>query len=220
MSTRSSKKEALKLKAPSDSELSSDDDQEFEVAVVSPSTVSTVTTDSYLDNCTTSTEGTSIDSKQYTTVDFVDDKPLIVRTAAKVIENLEEEVDQMTDEIESLEEALSSKKIALKEKRKELKKWVKRVSTPTTVENAHFAVVINQVNRQLHNEDDGQLFYRTDKAKTLVRLSARKVSTKSVRESGRVVVDGKKKISVHVKDSTVTAEDLAAAEETELLENI
>jgi hypothetical protein len=46
------------------------------------------------------------------------------------------------------------------------------------------------------------------------------VSTKSVRDSGKVVVDGKKKISVHVKDSTVTAQDLAAAEETELLENI
>lgn len=219
MSTRSSKKEILKLKLPSEC-LSSDDDQELEVAVVSPSTVSTVTTDSYLDNCTTSSEGTSIKSEQYTKVDFVDDKPLIVKAAAKVIETLEEEVEEMTDEIESLEEALSLKKLALKEKRKELKKWVKRVSTPTTAENAHFAVVINSVNRQLHNCSDGQLFYRTDKTKTIVRLSAKKVSTKSVRDSGKVVVDGKKKISVHVKDSTVTVEDLAAAEETELLENI
>ena len=217
MSTQSSKKSALKLKAPSSDSEASDSEQEFEVAVISPS-ISTVTTDSYLDNCTTSTEGTSINSKQYATVDFVDETPLIVKAAKNVIEALEGEVEEMTDEIEAIEYNLAKKKALLKEKRKELKKWVKRVSTPTTVENAHFAVVINQVNRQLHNEDDGQLFYRTDKAKILVRLSARKVSTKSVRDSGRVVVDGKKKTSVHVKDSTVTVEDLAAAEETELLE--
>ena len=166
MSTQSSKKEALKLKAPP-SESSSDDDQEFEVAVVSPSTVSTVTTDSYLDNCTTTTEGTSIKSSHRDAVDFIDETPLIVKSAAKVIEALEGEVEEMTDKIEAIEYNLAKQKALLKEKRKELKKWVKRVSTPTTVENAHFAVVINQVNRQLHNEDDGQLFYRTDKAKTL-----------------------------------------------------
>ena len=88
MSTQSSKKSALKLKAPSSDSEASDSEQEFEVAVISPS-ISTVTTDSYLDNCTTTTEGTSINSKQYTAVDFVDDEPLIVKSTKKVVEALE-----------------------------------------------------------------------------------------------------------------------------------
>ena len=217
MSTQSSKKSALKLKAPSSDSEASDSEQEFEVAVISPS-ISTVTTDSYLDNCTTTTEGTSINSKQYTAVDFVDDEPLIVKATKKVVEALENEVEEMSNEIESLEEALSKKKNVLKEKRKELKKWEKRVSTPTTAENAHFAVVIKNVNRQIHSEEDGQLFYKTETSKTLLRLSATKVSTKSLREAGKPVVDGKKKVSVHIKDTTVTLQDLVAAKETELVE--
>jgi len=217
MSTQSSKKSALKLKAPSSDSEASDSEQEFEVAVISPS-ISTVTTDSYLDNCTTSTEGTSINSKQYAAVDFVDDVPVIVKATKKVVEALENEVEEMSNEIESLEEALAKKKTVLKEKRKELKKWEKRVSTPTTAENAHFAVVIKNVNRQIHSEDCGQLFYKTETGKTLLRLSATKVSTKSVRDAGKFVVDGKKKASVHIKDTTVTLQDLVAAKETELVE--
>lgn len=220
MSTRfsASKKQPLQLKVPSDSELSSDDDQEYEVAVVSPSTVSTVTTDSYLDNCTTTTEGTSIKSQQRDAVDFIDEEPLILKSAGKVIEDLEKKVEELADEIELDEEEIAKKKTYLKGVRKELKKWQKRVSTPTTAENAQFVVVVNQVNRQIHNYDDGTLFYNTETSKTQLRLSAHKVSTKSVRDAGKTVVDGKKKVSVHVKDSTVTATDLAAAKETELLE--
>ena len=217
MSTQSSKKSALKLKAPSSDSEASDSEQEFEVAVISPS-ISTVTTDSYLDNCTTSTEGTSINSKQYAAVDFVDETPLIVKAAKNVIVTLEGEVEEMTDLIEAIEYNLAKKKALLKEKRKELKNWVKRVSTPTTAENAHFAVVIKNVNRQIHSEDDGQLFYKTESGKTLLRLSATKVSTKSLRDAGKLIVDGKKKASVHIKDTTVTLQDLVAANETELVE--
>ena len=217
MSTQSSKKSSLKLKAPSSHSEASDDDQEFEVAVISPS-ISTVTTDSYLDNCITTTEGTSIKSQQRDAVDFVDEEPLILKSAAKVIETLEKEVEEIADQIELDEEEIAKKKTYLKGLRKELKKWQKRVSTPTTAENAHLAVVINQVNRQLHNLDDGTLFYNTDTSKTLVRLSAKRVPTKSVREAGKPVIDGKKKVSVHIKDSTVTLEDLVAAKETDLVE--
>ena len=107
----------------------------------------------------------------------------------------------------------------LKEKRKELKKWEKRVSTPTTTENAQLVVIVKEVNRQIHNELDGTLFYRTGPtSKTLLRLSAQKVSTKSVRDVGKTIVDGKKNVSVHVKDISVTLADMTLAGETELVE--
>ena len=221
MSTRSSKKSALKLKAPSESDSydSDDDDQVFDVAVISPS-ISTVTTDSYLDNCTTSTKGSSIKTQQIDAVDFIDDEdeaeePIIVQSVKMVIENLEIDV---TD-LESLVDKLIEMRAELKKKRKELKKWEKRVSTPTTTENAQLVVIVKEVNRQIHNELDGTLFYRTGPtSKTLLRLSAQKISTKSVRDVGKTIVDGKKNVSVHVKDISVTLADMTLAGETELVE--
>lgn len=224
MSTRSSKKSVLKLKAPSESDSydSDDDDQVFDVAVISPS-ISTVTTDSYLDNCTTSTKGSSIKTQQIDAVEFIDDEteveePIIVQSVKMVIENLEIDVTSLEDLCESLVDKLIEMRAELKEKRKELRKWEKRVSTPTTTENAQLVVIVKEVNRQIHNELDGTLFYRTGTSKTLLRLSAQKVSTKSVREVGKPIVDGKKNVSVHVKDISVTLADMTLAGETELVE--
>ena len=221
MSKRAAAKEAmLKLKQP---ESSSDTDGEEELdVVVSPITTASSVTDSYLENQATSTETTSITSKQLEAVNFIDGQSLIGHSVELVIENIQSEVEELNSEIDVLLEQLGLKKGELKEKRSILKKWLKRVQSPTTAENAQLAVVVGGTNRQLHNDEDNQLYYRTGEknTKTLVRLSARKVSTKSVRDAKKNVVDGKTKISVHVKDATVTLADLIRAGEEELVEQL
>jgi len=206
-SKKASKKADLKLEQPSDQPVTDDEQEEFEV-VISPSMVSSL--------AEISITGSGLSSNP---VVSVDDRPLIIQSAAFVLQNLEDEIESLEAEVEAVEEALNKKKGELKDKRNVLKKWLKRIHTPTTVENAQLAVVINQTNRQLHNDEDGTLFYRTGEknTKTQVRLSAKKVSTQSVREKGQVVMDGKKKVSVHLKDPSVTLKDLTAAEETELI---
>jgi len=207
-SKKASKKAALKLEQPSDQPTTDDEQEEFEV-VISPSVVSSLAL------MTTSESGFSNNP-----VASVDDRPLIIQSAEGVLQNLEDEIEGLEAEVEAIEEALLKKKGELKDKRNVLKKWLKRVHTPTTVENAQLAVVIYHTNRQLHIDEDGTLFYRAPgekNTKTQVRLSAKRVSTQSVREKGQVVMDGKKKVSVHLKDPSVTLKDLTAAEETELI---
>jgi hypothetical protein len=87
------------------------------------------------------------------------------------------------------------------------------------VENASLAVKVKDNDRQLHNDGDGSLYYKSGVKKQYIKVSAVKVSTKSVREAGKPVLDGKEG-KVHIKDSTVTLSDLEEVGETELVEKL
>lgn len=122
----------------------------------------------------------------------------IASTHSSVIEDLQ-------DQIEAVEADIATSKAKLSKLKLSLRKQLKVVNSPTTHENASLAVVIRnqygEFNRQIHNNRDGTLYYYTDgDHKTLLTLSATKVSTAEVRAAGGEVVDGKKGAAVHFKD--------------------
>lgn len=138
---------------------------------------------------------------------------------SKIQDDIRSDIREFNKEIAGLTEIINQKKQLIKEKTARLKLWDKRVSTPTTVENASLAVKVRDNDRQLHNDEDGSMYYKSGTKKQFIKLSAVKVSTKSVREAGKPVLDGKE-AKVHIKDKTATVSDIESAEETELIQKL
>jgi hypothetical protein len=143
----------------------------------------------------------------------------LVSLVSSIQNDIKADIREVEKEIAALMEIVDQKKQLIKEKTKKLKLWEKRVSTPTTVENASLAVKVKENDRQLHNDEDGSLWYKSGVKKQYIKVSAVKVSTKSVREAGKPVLDGKE-AKVHIKDSTVTLSDLEEVGETALVEKL
>ena len=204
----SSKKKPLKLQAPPASD--SEDDQVLDVAVSPNTTVSAVTK--------SSEESVAVLSLS-ASYEEENDEIELVSLVSKIQDDIRNDIKEVQKEIASLMEIVDQKKLIIKEKTARLKLWDKRVNTPTTVQNASLAVKVKENDRQLHNDDDGSMWYRSGTKKQYIKVSAVKVSTKSVRETGKPVLDGKEP-KVHIKDKTVTLTDLEDVEETELIEKL
>ena len=198
-----SKKQPLKLEAPPASD--SEDEQILEIAispiVTPPAEVKLSSVESAV---AVSTENAPIQ---------------LVSLVTSIQNDIKADIREVEKEIAALMEIVNQKKQIIKEKNSRLKLWEKRVSTPTTAENASLAVKVKENDRQLHNDDDGSLWYKSGLKKQYIKVSAVKVSTKSVREAGKPVLDGKEG-KVHIKDSTVTLSDLEEVGETELVEKL
>ena len=194
-----SKKQPLKLQAPPASD--SEDEQVFEIAV-SPVEVKL---SSVVESAVVTSENDPIE---------------LVSLVSSIQNDIKADIKEVEKEIAALMEIVSQKKQLIKEKTKRLKLWDKRVSTPTTVENASLAVKVKENDRQVHNDEDGSLWYKSGaRGKQYLKVSAVKVSTKSVREAGKPVLDGKE-AKVHIKDPTATLSDLEEVGETELVEKL
>jgi hypothetical protein len=198
-----SKKQPLKLQAPPASD--SEDEQVFEIAVspiVTPPVE--VKLSSVVESAVVSAENDPIE---------------LVSLVSSIQNDIRADIREVEKEIAALMEIVGQKKQLIKEKNSRLKLWEKRVSTPTTAENASLAVKVKENDRQLHNDQDGSLYYKSGLKKQYIKVSAVKVSTKSVREAGKPVLDGKEG-KVHIKDSTVTLSDLEEVGESELVEKL
>ena len=207
------KKQPLKLQAPPSSDSESEDEGkqlEISISPISP-TVSAVTTASK--SSKSSASSASSDDDDENEID-------LVHLVSNIQNDIKGEIKEVQNEIALMMTIVEQKKQLIKEKKKKLKLWEKRVSTPTTVENASLAVKVRDNDRQVHNDEDGSLWYKSGaKGKQYLKVSAVKVSTKSVREAGKPVLDGKE-ARVHIKDSTVTLSDLEEVGETELVEKL
>ena len=197
-----SKKQPLKLQAPPTSD--SEDEQVLEIAV-SPIVTPPVEV--------------KLSSVESAVVSAENDPIELVSLVSSIQNDIKADIREVEKEIAALMEIVGQKKQLIKEKTSRLKLWEKRVSTPTTAENASLAVKVRENDRQLHNDDDGSLWYKSGLKKQYIKVSAVKVSTKSVREAGKPVLDGKEG-KVHIKDSTVTLSDLEEVGETELVEKL
>ncbi len=197
-----SKKQPLKLQAPPASD--SEDEQVFEIAV-SPIVTPPVEV--------------KLSSVESAVVSAENDPIELVSLVSSIQNDIKSDIREVEKEIAALMEIVGQKKQLIKEKNSRLKLWEKRVSTPTTAENASLAVKVKENDRQLHNDDDGSLYYKSGLKKQYIKVSAVKVSTKSVREAGKPVLDGKEG-KVHIKDSTVTLSDLEEVGESELVEKL
>ncbi len=196
----SKKKQPLKLQLDAPPASDSEDEQVLQIAV-SPSPITTVLTEESAVAVTSSSE---IE---------------LVSLVSSIQNDIKADIREVEKEIAALMEIVGQKKQLIKEKTSRLKLWEKRVSTPTTAENASLAVKVKENDRQLHNDVDGSLWYKSGVKKQYIKVSAVKVSTKSVREAGKPVLDGKEG-KVHIKDSTVTLSDLEEVGETELVEKL
>ena len=205
---KSSKKQAesLSLDAPPASD--SEDEQILEITV-SPNQITTVSTVTISESSASAAVEDDVDNQEVDMLFLV----------SKIQDDIRSDIKEINKEIAGLTEIINQKKMQIKEKSARLKLWDKRVSTPTTVENASLAVKVRDNDRQLHNTDDGSCYYKSGAKKQFIQLSAVKVSTKSVREAGKPVLDGKE-AKVHIKDKTVTLSDIESAEETELIQKL
>lgn len=202
------KKQPLKLQAPPSDSESEDEGKQLEIAISPVTTVSAVTT---------ATKSSESSASSTSTDDDDDDEEIdLVNLVSKIQDDIRSEIKEVQKEIASLMEIVEQKKQQIKEKTKTLKLWDKRVNTPTTVEIASLAVKVKDNDRQLHSDQDGSLYYKSGTKKQYIKVSAVKVSTKSVRDAGKLVLDGKE-AKVHIKDPTVTLSDLEAVEEAELV---
>jgi 23S rRNA U2552 (ribose-2'-O)-methylase RlmE/FtsJ len=195
-----SKKQPLQLDAPPASD--SEDEQVLEIAISPVVTAQVEVKLSSVESAAVSAENDPIE---------------LVSLVSSIQNDIKADIREVGKEIAALMEIVGQKKQLIKEKTSRLKLWEKRVSTPTTAENASLAVKVKENDRQLHNDDDGSLWYKSGLKKQYIKVSAVKVSTKSVRDAGKLVLDGKE-AKVHIKDPTVTLSDLEAVEETELVE--
>ena len=207
------KKQPLKLQAPPSSDSESEDEGkqlEISISPISP-TVSAVTTVSKSSKSSASSASSDDDDE-----DEID----LVHLVSNIQDDIKGEIKEVQNEIALMMEIVEKKKQLIKEKTKKLKLWEKRVSTPTTAENASLAVKVKENERQVHNDLDGSLWYKSgSRGKQYLKVSAVKISTKSVREAGKPVLDGKE-AKVHIKDPTVTVSDLEEVGETELVEKL
>jgi len=211
-----SKKSFALQQPPSDSD--SDDEEQLSVVVspVSPITSASSVSASSASESTTTTKASKT-TKKFEDDDDDDDELEMMHLASKIRDDLKSDIKDLEKGIKLYLEMIADKKQRIKEKTASLKLWDKRVNTPTTFENASLSVKVKDNDRQIHNEIDGSLYYKSGGKKQFLKVSAVKVSTKSVRESGKPVLDGKE-VKVHIKDKTATLEDLKNADETELLE--
>ena len=197
-----SKKQPLKLQAPPASD--SEDEQVLEIAISPIVTPPVEVKLSSVDSAVVSAENDPIE---------------LLSLVSSIQNDIKADIREVEKEIAALMEIVGQKKQLIKEKNSRLKLWEKRVSTPTTAENASLAVKVRENDRQLHNDQDGSIWYKSGSKKQYIKVSAVKVSTKSVREAGKPVLDGKEG-KVHIKDSTVTLSDLEEVGETELVEKL
>ena len=200
----SSKKQPLKLQLDAPPASDSEDEQVLEIAISPIITPPAEVKLSSGESAVGSAENDSIE---------------LVSLVSSIQNDIKADIKEVEKEIAALMEIVDQKKQLIKEKSKRLKLWEKRVSTPTTAENASLAVKVKENDRQLHNDEDGSLWYKSGVKKQYIKVSAVKVSTKSVREAGKPVLDGKE-AKVHIKDSTVTLSDLEEVGETELVEKL
>ena len=201
----SNKKQPQKLQLEAPPASDSEDEQILQIAV-SPSSIATFLAEESVVAVKTSSEN--------------DNDPIeLVSLVSSIQNDIKAEIKEVQKEIASLMEIVEQKKQQIKEKTSRLKLWEKRVSTPTTAENASLAAKVRENDRQLHNDEDGSIWYKSGTKKQYIKISAVKVSTKSVREAGKPVLDGKE-AKVHIKDSTVTLSDLEEVGETELVEKL
>jgi hypothetical protein len=213
-----SKKSFALQQPPSDSD--SDDEEQLSVVVspiTSASSVSASSVSASSASESTTTTKSSKTTKKFEDDDDDDDELEMMHLASKIRDDLKKDIKDLEKGITLYLEMIAEKKQRIKEKTASLKLWDKRVNTPTTFENASLSVNVKDNDRQLHNEVDGSLYYKSGGKKQFLKVSAVKVSTKSVRESGKPVLDGKE-VKVHIKDKTATLEDLENADETELIE--
>ena len=151
--------------------------------------------------------------------DSDEDSPIITIPVNGLIELAEKKKSELVEEMKVIQEevqatwtAYENATIKMKEKQDEIKLWQKKVSSPTTSEVACLCVRINSVNRQLHNDSNGIVFYRTDAdTRTNLKLSATTYTTRECRDRFWKVRDGKKGVAVHIKDKSVTVNDLIEA---------
>jgi hypothetical protein len=197
----------LSLEAPPASD--SEDEQVFEIAI-SPTPITEV---SAVIQVSESGSSASLEESR------ANDQVELIFLVSQIQDDIRSDIREVQKEIASLMEIVEQKKLIIKEKTSRLKLWDKRVNSPTTVENASLAVKVKDNDRQLHNDGDGSLYYKSGVKKQYIKVSAVKVSTKSVREAGKPVLDGKEG-KVHIKDSTVTLSDLEEVGETELVEKL
>ena len=202
MPPKKSKKQPLQLDAPPASD--SEDEQILEIAISPVVTAQVEVKLSSVESAVVSAENDPIE---------------LVSLVSSIQNDIRADIREVEKEIAALMEIVGQKKQLIKEKNSRLKLWEKRVSTPTTAENASLAVKVRENDRQLHNDQDGSIWYKSGVKKQYIKVSAVKVSTKSVREAGKPVLDGKEG-KVHIKDSTVTLSDLEEVGETELVEKL
>ena len=202
MPAKKSKKQPLQLDAPPASD--SEDEQVLEIAISPVVTAQVEVKLSSVDSAVVPAENDPIE---------------LVSLVSSIQNDIKADIREVEKEIAALMEIVGQKKQLIKEKNSRLKLWEKRVSTPTTAENASLAVKVRENDRQLHNDQDGSIWYKSGSKKQYIKVSAVKVSTKSVREAGKPVLDGKEG-KVHIKDSTVTLSDLEEVGETELVEKL
>ena len=121
-----SKKQPLKLEAPPASD--SEDEQILEIAispiVTPPAEVKLSSVESAV---AVSTENAPIQ---------------LVSLVTSIQDDIKTDIREVEKEIAALMEIVDKKKQLIKEKTKKLKLWEKRVSTPTTAENASLAVKV------------------------------------------------------------------------------
>ena len=203
----SSKKQPQKLQLEAPPASDSEDEQILEIAI---SPILTPPAEVKL---------SSEESAVAVTASSENDPIELVSLVSSIQNDIKADIREVEKEIAALMEIVDQKKQLIKEKSKRLKLWEKRISTPTTAENASLAVKVKENDRQLHNDEDGSLWYKSGVKKQYIKVSAVKVSTKSVREAGKPVLDGKE-ARVHIKDSTVTLSDLEEVGETELVEKL
>ena len=121
------KKKPLKLQAPPASD--SEDEQVLEIAI-SPTVTAPV---EIIESAVVSTEN----------------DPIELESLVSSIQNdIKADIREVEKEIAALMEIVGQKKQLIKEKNSRLKLWEKRVSTPTTAENASLAVKVRENDRQ------------------------------------------------------------------------
>jgi len=119
--------------------------------------------------------------------------PVQPNPSANVIASIQENIDSTETEIELLNLKLKALKLHLAKEKK-------RSNTPTTTRTASLNVYVSGKHRQLHNTDEGQLYYKTDNnRKTKITAVRSTLLNAAVRAAGGVIYDGSE-VKVHAKD--------------------
>jgi len=142
----SSKKQPLKLQLDVPPASDSEDEQVLEIAI-SPVVTPPVEV--------------KLSSVESAVVSIENDPIELVSLVSSIQNDIKTDIREVEKEIAALMEIVGQKKQLIKEKNSRLKLWEKRVSTPTTAENASLAVKVRENDRQLHNDQDGSIWYKS-----------------------------------------------------------